>query len=85
MMTSIVSEESLAMDTHTHTDTHTHARTHSRTRTHAHTHTHGRTHAHAHPPPHTHTRVSSKKFLAKPLKKRERKKRQIVYYIVGQK
>ena len=38
-ITSTVSEESLARDTHTHTHTHTHTRTHS------HTHTHARTHA----------------------------------------
>ena len=50
MMTSTVSEESLATDTHTHTHTHTHTLSHARThvRTHAHTHTHIHTHTHTH-------------------------------------
>ena len=44
MMTAIVSEESLARDTHTRTLAHTHTHTHSHTLAHSHTHTLTRTH-----------------------------------------
>ena len=44
MMTSIVSEESLARDTHTHTQTRTHTLAH--TDTHTYTSSHGHAHIH---------------------------------------
>ena len=56
MVSSTVSEESLARDTHARTHVRTHARTYARThvRTHARTHT-THTHRHAHTLRHTHT------------------------------
>ena len=62
-VTVIVSEESLARDTHAHA--HAHARTHTRAhaRTHARTDTHARTHTHAHSHKRTHARTDVRRGI----------------------